>query len=192
MKTTSFALVVAAAASIVSAQDLSGEPACAIPCLTSAISKVGCGLTDQACQCGTGMAPIQTAVTPCLISNCSPADLIIAASVGSKLCADYSATATGGAASGSGTGSATASGSGSGARTETAVRTSAPAPLSTGTGSSPGTGGKNGTTGGLSTSAKPTPGGPSPSSSSSAGAAPTLIAGIGSLVGLVAGVVAAL
>jgi len=87
--------VVLVAASLVSGQNFGAEPSCAIPCLTSAISVAGCALTDQACQCGTGKAAIQTAVTPCLLSACSPGDLGIAASVGQGLCSAYSLTATG-------------------------------------------------------------------------------------------------
>ncbi|TGO20191.1 hypothetical protein BTUL_0001g02030 [Botrytis tulipae] len=78
----------------VSAQNFGAEPACAVSCLQSAISVAGCGANDQACQCGTAQAAIQTAVTPCLISACNVDELASAASVGFALCSSFSASAT--------------------------------------------------------------------------------------------------
>lgn len=140
----------------VSAQNFGDEPACAvsfpflslllpslhhphsthltlspqIPCLESAIAQAGCGLTDQACQCGASQLAIQSAVTPCLLSSCNSADLQKAASVGFALCAAYSATAMAGSANvtATETGSAMSSSDASGIlsiQTNTAVYSSA-------------------------------------------------------------------
>ncbi|KUJ14482.1 uncharacterized protein LY89DRAFT_686949 [Mollisia scopiformis] len=92
MKITISAMLIALAG-LVSSQNFGAEPSCAIPCLTSAFSVAGCALTDQACQCGTGQAAIQTAVTPCLLSACDAADVNSAASVGFALCSAFSMTA---------------------------------------------------------------------------------------------------
>ncbi|RQM06638.1 hypothetical protein DH86_00001274 [Scytalidium sp. 3C] len=85
-------ILVAAAASLAAAQNFGNEPACAIPCLSSAIVAAGCALTDEACQCGTGQPAIQTAITPCLLSACNESDLLLAASVGGQLCSVFSAS----------------------------------------------------------------------------------------------------
>lgn len=61
-----------------------------MPCLVSAVSVAGCALSDQACQCGTGQAAIQTAITPCLLAACNAADIGIAASVMLSYCSSYS------------------------------------------------------------------------------------------------------
>ncbi|OIW31231.1 hypothetical protein CONLIGDRAFT_631154 [Coniochaeta ligniaria NRRL 30616] len=92
------AAFILALAGLAASQNLSGEPACATSCLSSAISKAGCKLDDQACQCGPTQSAIGSLAAPCLIGACAASDLIIAATVGSKLCAVYSsglASATG-------------------------------------------------------------------------------------------------
>ncbi|KAH8886767.1 hypothetical protein GQ53DRAFT_827734 [Thozetella sp. PMI_491] len=83
-------------AGIVLAQNLKGEPACATPCLVSAISKAGCAPSDMACQCGPTQSAIGSYAASCLIAACtSSGELLKAASVGSALCESYLATATG-------------------------------------------------------------------------------------------------
>ncbi|TPX17081.1 uncharacterized protein E0L32_003199 [Thyridium curvatum] len=104
--------LVLAVAGIAAAQNLSGQPACATSCLSSAITAAGCQATDQACACGSKQGQIGVLVAPCILSACSPADVAAAASVGSQLCVAFSATATASStASGSGSGSASATGS---------------------------------------------------------------------------------
>ena len=43
--------LMAAAAMVVNAQNLTGEPDCAVPCLQDAIKKSNCDVNDQGCQC---------------------------------------------------------------------------------------------------------------------------------------------
>ena|ERR1700759_2049473 len=51
-------------------------PACARPCDDTAITQVGCGLTDYACHCAHG-TQLAALIPPCLTSNsnCTTADL---------------------------------------------------------------------------------------------------------------------
>ena len=51
-------------------------PACARPCDDSAITQVGCGLTDYACHCAHG-TQLAALIPTCLTSNsnCTAADL---------------------------------------------------------------------------------------------------------------------
>lgn len=101
-------VLVFAVAGAVLAQNMSGEPACAIPCITSAIVAAGCHLTDQGCACSK-TAQIEPLCAPCLLKACpAPSDISQAAAAGSTLCKEYSkshgltaaviatATATGG------------------------------------------------------------------------------------------------
>ncbi|WYZ39232.1 hypothetical protein EsH8_III_001146 [Colletotrichum jinshuiense] len=105
--------LVLVAAGLVAAQDFSGQPECAIPCLRDAIPKVGCALTDTACQCTTekqqALIPI---AAPCLLAGCNSADLTKAQSAAAAACAAFLATATAAPASATGaTGSLSATGS---------------------------------------------------------------------------------
>ncbi|KAH8908092.1 hypothetical protein BR93DRAFT_958581 [Coniochaeta sp. PMI_546] len=120
------AAIILAVAGLVAGQNLSGEPACATSCLSSAISKAGCKLDDQACQCGPTQSAIGSLAAPCLIGACAASDLIIAATVGSKLCAIYS----------SGLASATTTSSGSPSSTMVITTTSVSTSTSTSTSSS--------------------------------------------------------
>ncbi|KAH6671907.1 hypothetical protein B0J14DRAFT_594668 [Halenospora varia] len=172
------AFITLAIVSLVAAQNLVGQPPCAATCLKPAILK-NCAAEDVGCQCGSGKAGIQADATTCLVGACSATDLASALAVGNALCSSYSATA----------------GATKAATTSSAPAATTAAPTVTGT-TSNGTTKGNGTTA-LSTSAKPTAassgaGSASTSKSSSAGAAPTLIASIGGLVALVGGMVAAL
>lgn len=167
-------LAVAAVVSLATAQNLSGEPACATACLVSAISVAGCKPTDVACQCGTGQPAIQTAVTPCLVSNCNATDLNEAAQVGFALCSVYSAglnsTTT---TSGNSSVASTSSPLSTSTTSVTAVTTSVPLSSSS-----------HATT--TSASAHGSSSSSAPASSSSTGAAPGLVAGVGGVVGMMA------
>ncbi|KAF6816456.1 hypothetical protein CMUS01_04038 [Colletotrichum musicola] len=83
------------AAGLVAAQDFSGVPQCALPCLADAIPKVGCALTDTACQCSTekqeALVPI---AAPCLLSACNSGDLGKAQSAAAAACSRFLATAS--------------------------------------------------------------------------------------------------
>ncbi|KAL2015220.1 hypothetical protein VTK56DRAFT_6049 [Thermocarpiscus australiensis] len=92
MKHTTLFLATAGAAL---AQNLSGQPACATACLSSAISAAGCQPSDTGCQCAPGgQAAIGASAAPCLLASCAASDLLQAQSAGAAVCARYSATAT--------------------------------------------------------------------------------------------------
>jgi len=114
-------LLVLAAAGLASAQNLNGEPQCAVsfallilitqlgptyltsqqvPGLQSAIASSGCALNDVACQCGSGQTKIQNLVTGCLLGACNASEVQQAASVGLGLCSAYSASLATGAGTG--------------------------------------------------------------------------------------------
>ncbi|KAL6871804.1 cell wall protein [Trichoderma novae-zelandiae] len=74
-------------AGLVAAQDFSGQPDCAIPCLKDAIPKAGCALTDTACACKPDVqAKLVGLVGPCLLSKCSPSDLAKAQAAAADAC----------------------------------------------------------------------------------------------------------
>ncbi|KAM0249011.1 hypothetical protein ACHAQJ_009217 [Trichoderma viride] len=74
-------------AGLVAAQDFSGQPDCAIPCLKDAIPKAGCALTDTACQCKTStQAELAGLAAPCLITKCSTSDLAKAQAAAAAAC----------------------------------------------------------------------------------------------------------
>ncbi|CAN8100237.1 unnamed protein product [Discula destructiva] len=89
MKST---ILLVAGASFVAAQNLTGEPDCAIPCLQNAIASVCTPATDQGCSCAN-QGPIANAAVSCLLANCDSAGLTQAQAAGAQLCVDYSATA---------------------------------------------------------------------------------------------------
>ena len=71
MKTS---LIISALTALVAAQGIADLPACSLSCLTTAISGLGCGITDFACSCqkASELTPV---VTPCVQTACSdPAD----------------------------------------------------------------------------------------------------------------------
>ncbi|EKD16939.1 uncharacterized protein L3040_006225 [Drepanopeziza brunnea f. sp. 'multigermtubi'] len=83
-------VVMAALASLASAQSMDGIPTCALQCLAQAVVTGGCEASDQACQCGPAREAITAAATPCLLSACTDAaDLATAASVGNGMCDKY-------------------------------------------------------------------------------------------------------
>ncbi|KAF9879457.1 CFEM domain-containing protein [Colletotrichum karsti] len=98
------------AAGLVAAQDFSGQPECAIPCLRDAIPKVGCALTDTACQCAADkQEQLVPFAAPCLLSACNSADLGKAQAAAADACKKFLATASAGSARPTATGSAAAS-----------------------------------------------------------------------------------
>ncbi|CZS90258.1 uncharacterized protein RAG0_01395 [Rhynchosporium agropyri] len=80
--------VLVAAVSAQSISELQSQiPACAQTCLNTAISGAGCSASDTACTCGTNMAAITRAATPCVISGCSSADALKTQSITGQICA---------------------------------------------------------------------------------------------------------
>jgi len=71
---------VASILAVVAAQDISSLvstiPSCADTCLTTAISSANCGITDYACQCGSGKQAITESASPCVIKACSSSDAL--------------------------------------------------------------------------------------------------------------------
>jgi hypothetical protein len=89
MKNSIFSL--AAIVGLVSAQ-FPGVPDCAQDCLTTAISSVGCPITDVGCQCSS-TAEIQGFGAGCILAACTAeGDLASAISGGQGLCVEYLAT----------------------------------------------------------------------------------------------------
>ncbi|KAH9889183.1 hypothetical protein F4778DRAFT_394526 [Xylariomycetidae sp. FL2044] len=85
-------MILATAAAVLSlAQDFGGQPSCAIPCLTSAISAAGCQLTDVACQCNQGKAAIADRAATCIPGKCNVSELLQASSAGEAVCSSFAA-----------------------------------------------------------------------------------------------------
>ncbi|KAI0458113.1 hypothetical protein F5B21DRAFT_461352 [Xylaria acuta] len=88
-------LLVFGAAALVHAQADStgyfpGEPSCALPCLSSAITAAGCQLSDIACQCGPTQSVIASKVGLCIFSSCTdPAELGAAVTAGQAVCSSF-------------------------------------------------------------------------------------------------------
>ncbi|KAH6715782.1 hypothetical protein DL95DRAFT_389736 [Leptodontidium sp. 2 PMI_412] len=193
------AILLSAVLGLAAAQNLSGQPACASPCLSSAITAVGCALNDQGCQCGTGKSSIQIAVATCLIAGCSPSDLALAQKVGNELCLAYSSTAAVLTIQTS-TGPLTTTGSGLGTTTTATTSLAQTTGTTTGSGSASGTGSSAAATTSPATTSPPSSSvsgsgsaAAGTTSSSTAGAAQGVKgAGVGGVLGLVLGLVAAL
>jgi hypothetical protein len=84
-------LVVLAAAGLVAAQDFSGQPDCALPCLKDAIPQVGCALDDPACACAAdAQRKLVGIVGPCLLKACQPQEVVQAQQAAAKACAALS------------------------------------------------------------------------------------------------------
>ena len=154
-------LALAAVAALVSAQNLGGQPACALPCLAKAIPQTSCAMADSACLCRPDIqAQLAPLVAGCLVTACTDAsDLLKAQAAGAAACAAYanpsaSAPAPPPATASSASSAASAStpwsypassmsvsvsttASGTAAPTATANHTSSGAPHSSGTGAVP-------------------------------------------------------
>ncbi|KAK4157538.1 hypothetical protein C8A00DRAFT_29542 [Chaetomidium leptoderma] len=61
--------LVALAATVASAQDISIFPECSLPCIMDGIGTTSCKATDFACVC-KNMEAIKTAATPCVVDKC--------------------------------------------------------------------------------------------------------------------------
>ncbi|KAI0393362.1 hypothetical protein F5Y17DRAFT_458935 [Xylariaceae sp. FL0594] len=68
-----------------------GEPSCALPCLSSAITAAGCQLSDIACQCGPTQTAIAGKVAGCLLTSCDSKNLSQAMSAGLAVCSSFHA-----------------------------------------------------------------------------------------------------
>lgn len=61
-------------------------PSCAISCIENAITGVGCGIADTACQCGAEMVAISQVAIPCILKACSTADALTTSNVTTEIC----------------------------------------------------------------------------------------------------------
>ncbi|KAI0522213.1 hypothetical protein F5B22DRAFT_464608 [Xylaria bambusicola] len=135
-------LTIAGAAALVHAQADStgyfpGEPSCALPCLSSAITAAGCALSDIGCQCGPTQSVIANKVGGCILSSCTdPTELGAAINAGQAVCSSFLAgelsftTPSGPAPTPTPTGSGSSSGSESGSTSGTSGPVTSP-PTST-------------------------------------------------------------
>ncbi|EKD15315.1 hypothetical protein MBM_06531 [Drepanopeziza brunnea f. sp. 'multigermtubi' MB_m1] len=86
----SIAIVFAIVASLVSSQSVSSLvaqlPSCAISCLATASSSVGCGISDYTCQCGLNKDAVTSAATFCVVSSCSSTDALKTNSITGDIC----------------------------------------------------------------------------------------------------------
>merc|ERR1712098_83098 len=97
--TTATIAILATAVSAQSIAELTASiPACAQTCLATAIGNSGCGVDDNACQCGDANAAITREATPCVISGCSSEEALNTQSITSQICA---LVAAGGSSGGS-------------------------------------------------------------------------------------------
>merc|ERR1711964_263662 len=86
--TTATIAILATAVSAQSIAELTASiPACAQTCLATAIGNSGCGVDDNACQCGDANAAITREATPCVISGCSSEEALNTQSITSQICA---------------------------------------------------------------------------------------------------------
>merc|ERR1711964_822506 len=86
--TTATIAILATAVSAQSIAELTASiPACAQTCLAIAIGNSGCGVDDNACQCGDANAAITREATPCVISGCSSEEALNTQSITSQICA---------------------------------------------------------------------------------------------------------
>lgn len=87
-------LIVGAAALVYAQADSTGyfpgEPSCALPCLSSAITAAGCQLSDIACQCGPTQSAIAANVGGCILKSCTnPTELGQAVNAGQAVCSSF-------------------------------------------------------------------------------------------------------
>ncbi|ESZ94477.1 hypothetical protein SBOR_5125 [Sclerotinia borealis F-4128] len=182
-------IALAAAATTVSAAEFPGQPACASPCISQAITQGSpCNIEDVGCQCdASNRAGISTAIIPCILSACTGAgELQQASEAGPSRCSLFSAgalatSATSSSASESSTESSSASpasttSSGPASTTGTEASTTAPATTSRAGNGTITTGTPSSTAAQVTQNAAQSVG----------------FAGVGAMVGLLAGVVAAL
>ncbi len=74
---TIVAAIFAATAYSQSVSDLVAEiPSCAITCLATGATSVGCGISDYECQCGPDFEKVVSAATPCVLQKCTGDDPI--------------------------------------------------------------------------------------------------------------------
>ncbi|KAI1184872.1 hypothetical protein F5B17DRAFT_410230 [Nemania serpens] len=67
-----------------------GEPSCALPCLSSAITAAGCQLSDLACQCGPTQSVVANRIGGCILRSCTkPTERGDAMNAGQAVCSSF-------------------------------------------------------------------------------------------------------
>ncbi|PMD18394.1 hypothetical protein NA56DRAFT_661335 [Hyaloscypha hepaticicola] len=118
-------------------------PSCGVPCISSAVSLVGCAITDFACQCSSSQyAAINSAAQGCVLSNCqATAVSVLAAANAICTCASSAGSAGAGPTTSSSpvatSASAAAPSSTSSAPAIAATTTSSSTPAISGSGTTP-------------------------------------------------------
>ncbi|KAI1199090.1 hypothetical protein F5X97DRAFT_322720 [Nemania serpens] len=127
-----------------------GEPSCALPCLTSAITAAGCQLSDIACQCGPTQSVIANKIGGCILRSCTdPTALGDAINAGQAVCSSFLAgelsfTTPEGPAQTPTPTPVPGSSSGTGTTDTSIIMTNPPTPSSTSSGGGGGGGGGSG------------------------------------------------
>ncbi|KAF4314175.1 hypothetical protein GTA08_BOTSDO00415 [Botryosphaeria dothidea] len=116
----STAVVLAASASMAAAYTTADIPTCAVPCIKAGAPKVGCEVTDAACQCKK-QDDLAAEVIGCISEKCTAEEAVKSSTVSDSICQDLNS------------GKSTTSGSSSSNSSTSAVST----PVSTPASSSP-------------------------------------------------------
>ncbi|KAK1753130.1 hypothetical protein QBC47DRAFT_362959 [Echria macrotheca] len=67
-------------------------PSCAVSCLMSAASAIGCtNMADYNCQC-SGSAALRSRAEGCVLSTCGPVTALQASSAGAQICSSCQTT----------------------------------------------------------------------------------------------------
>merc|ERR1712058_19497 len=138
MGTTATIAILATAVSAQSIAELTASiPACAQTCLATAIGNSGCGVDDNACQCGDANAAITREATPCVISGCSSEEALNTQSITSQICALVAAGGSSGGSSAASSAATSAASSVSSAASSAASMASSMSSAATATTSAP-------------------------------------------------------
>ncbi|EKG21665.1 hypothetical protein MPH_00975 [Macrophomina phaseolina MS6] len=83
----STAVVLAASASMAAAYTTADIPACAVPCIKEGAPKVGCEVTDAACQCKK-QDDLAAEVIGCISEKCTAEEAVKSSTVSQSICED--------------------------------------------------------------------------------------------------------
>ncbi|KAK7704043.1 hypothetical protein SLS57_010632 [Botryosphaeria dothidea] len=83
----STAVVLAASASMAAAYTTADIPTCAVPCIKAGAPKVGCEVTDAACQCKK-QDDLAAEVIGCISEKCTAEEAVKSSTVSDSICQD--------------------------------------------------------------------------------------------------------
>ncbi|KAK0663279.1 hypothetical protein DIS24_g1464 [Lasiodiplodia hormozganensis] len=89
----STAVVLAASASMAAAYTTADIPACAVPCIKDGAPKVGCEVTDAACQCKK-QDDLAAEVIGCISEKCTAEEAMESSKVSASICEDLNSGKT--------------------------------------------------------------------------------------------------